>query len=86
MSTFSTASIVLVDSIKQLLLFRETLHQVYCGTNRTPEDMVDLLEHGALDPPLDLGVDARAVCDALVAGDCCEPAGRSSNVHLTSVR
>ena len=37
----------LVDSVEQLLLLQITLHQFYCGTHQSPEEMTYLLEHGA---------------------------------------
>lgn len=37
-------------------------------------------------PRLDVAADARAVFDAVVAVDVCEPQGSSSKFHLISVR
>lgn len=45
-STFSAELNGLVDNFEQLLLMQITLHQIYCGTHQTPEDIIDLLEHG----------------------------------------
>ena len=48
--------------------------------------MIIVLEKGAMYPPLDLCVDARAVYDVVAATDVCDPAGSSLKLHLTSVR
>ena len=64
-STFSAALTGLVDSIEQMLLLQATLHQVFCGTDQSAQDLVDLLECGKLYPPVDICVDARAVFDAI---------------------
>ena len=85
-STFSAELNGLVDSVEQMMLLQVTLHQIYCGTTQTPEDMVDMLENGGLYPPLDICVDARAVFDAVAATDTCEPAESSLKLHLISVR
>ena len=85
-STFSAELNGLVDSVEQMILLQCTLHQIYCGTNLTPEDMICALEHGALYPPLDVCVDARAVYDAIAATDACDPAECSLKLHLISVR
>lgn len=68
-----------------MLLLQCALHQIHCGTARTPERMIDLLEVGCMHPPLDLCVDARAVYDAIRASDACEPAESSLKLHLISV-
>ena len=85
-STFGAELNGLVDSMKQVLLLQVALHPVYCGSSQAPEDMVNLLEHGGLYPPLDISVDARAVFDAASAGDACIPAESSLNTHLISMR
>lgn len=85
-STFSAELNGPVDSIEQVLLLQCTLHRIYCGTTRTPEHMIDLLEGGTLYPPIDFCVDAKAVFDAIRASDACEFAGSSLKLHLISVR
>ena len=50
-SIFSAELNGLVDSVEQLLLLQVILHQIYMGTNQTPEQMVDMLENGQLYPP-----------------------------------
>ena len=47
-STFSAELNGLVDSVEQLLLLQLTLHHIYCGTHQSPEEMIDLFEHGGL--------------------------------------
>ena len=49
-STFSAELNWLVDSVEHLFLLQLTLHQIYCGAHQSPEDMIDLLEHGGLYP------------------------------------
>ena len=85
-STFSAELNGLVDSVEQLLLLQITLHQIYCGTHQSPEEMIDLLEHGGLYPSLDVAVDAKAVFDAVAATDACDPQECSLKLHLISVR
>ena len=85
-STFSAELSGLVDSIEQLLLLRLTLHQIHCGTHPSPEEMIDLREHGGLHPQLDVAVDARAIFDAVAATGACDPQGCSLKLHLISVR
>ena len=48
--------------------------------------MIDMLEGGALYPPVDFCADARAAYDAISAPDPCELAGSSPKLHLISVR
>ena len=84
-STFGAELDGLVDSIERMLLLQCALHQTYCGTAQSPEEMVALLEHGMMYPPLDICVDARAVYDAISAAYACEPAVSSLKFHLISV-
>ena len=46
MCTFGAESNGLVESVEQMLLLQVALHQIYCGTQQSPEDMIDLLENG----------------------------------------
>ena len=85
-STFSAELNGLVDSIEQMILLQTTLHQIYCGTNVAPEDMIRSMEGGVLYPPLDFAVDAKAVFDAIAATDACDPTECSLKLHLISVR
>ena len=85
-STFGAELIGLVDFVERLLLLQLILHQVYCGTHQTPEEMIDLLEHGGLHHQLDIAVDARAVYDAVAATDACDPQECPLTLHLISVR
>ena len=85
-STFSAELNGLVDSVERLFLLQFILNQIYLGTHQSPEDMIDLLEHGGLYPQLDIAVDARAVYDAVAAADVCDFQGFSFQLHLISVR
>ena len=69
-----------------MLLLQAALHQIYCGTDQTPQQLIDLLENGGLYPPVDLCVGARAVYDAIAASDVCDPQESSLKLHLISVR
>ena len=72
-STFGAELNGLVDDVEQLFLLQIILHQIYSGTHQSPEEMIDLLEHGGLHLHSDIALDARAVCDALAAADECDP-------------
>ena len=85
-STSSAELHGLVDSVEQLLLLQITLHHIYCCTHRSPEDMIDLLEHGGLYPSYDVAVDAKAVFYAVEATDACDSQGCPLKLHLISVR
>ena len=76
-STFSAELNGLVDSVEQMLLLQIMLHEVYCGTQQSPEDMIDMLECGGLYPKLDFAIDARAVYDEISATDVGEFHGSS---------
>ena len=76
----------LIGSSEQMLLSQRLLHQIYCGTARSPERMIDLLERGSMYPPFDLCADARAVHDAIYATNVCKFAGSSLKLHLISIR
>lgn len=85
-STFSAEFDGLVGITEHLLLLQVALHQLYCGTTQTLEDMVYLLENVGLHPKLDIGVDACGACDAILAIEVCEPPASSFKPHLVSVR
>ena len=57
----------LVDNIEQLLLLQCALHRIYRDKAQSPERMIDLLQRSSMYPPLDICVDAKAVCDAMAA-------------------
>lgn len=75
----------LVVNVEPMLILQVIQHQAYRGTTQSPERMIGLLESGTVYPPSGFCVDARVVCDAIVATDACEPAGLSFNLHLISV-
>ena len=81
-STFSAELNGLVVITHHMLPLRCTLHPIYCGTARSPERMIDLLERCSMHPPLDLCAAARAVYDAIAATDVCEPAGSTNNCQM----
>ena len=62
------------------------LHHIYCGAHQTPEELIDLLEHGGLYLQLGVALDGRAVFDAVAATDACDPQECSLKLHLISVR
>ena len=70
----------LVHGIESPLILQLILHHSYCGTTGPPGQL-DKLEAG-----LDLGVDAKAIFDAVKAVDVCDPAGSSRKAHLISLR
>ena len=83
-SSFSAELNALVDSVESVLLLQATLHQTYCGTSRSLEELVDALETWNLRPRPDIGVDARALFDAISAADTCDPAEFSFKLYLIS--
>ena len=85
-STFSAELNAFLDSIETLLLLQMTLHQVYCGTDESIEDMLIRLEQGSLYPPMDGMLDARSVTEALAAADCTTPQEASLKLHLLAIR
>jgi len=69
-STFAACRLnALIDNIETLLLTQLALHQVYCGTKKTAEQLLQKLEIGGLYPPIELLVDARIVSDSVAALD-----------------
>lgn len=85
-STFSAELKGLVDSVEQLFLLQIVLHQIYCGTHQSPEEMIDMFEHWCLYPQLDIAVDARAVYDVVAATGACDPQECPLKLHLISAR
>ena len=85
-STFSAELNGLIDSIGSMLLLQTNLHQIYCGTKETPQQLIDLMECGALYPPIDMCIDAKAVFDAISAADVTDPNESSLKLHLISIR
>jgi hypothetical protein len=85
-STFAAELNALTDSIESLILIQLALHQIFCGTHESADQLLLKLEHGALYPPIDLFVDAKSVSDALAAADCCTPQESSLKTHLITIR
>ena len=85
-STFAAELNALIDSIETLVLLQLVLHQVYCGTDESVEELLVKLEHGSLYPPIDLMVDAQSVSDAIAAPDVCAPQEASLKLHLITIR
>jgi len=85
-STFAAELNALIDSIETLVLLQLVLHQIYCGTGESAEELLHKLEHGSLYPPIDLFVDAQSVSDALAAPDVCTPQEASLKLHLITIR
>ena len=85
-STFAAELNALIDSIETLLLIQLVLHQVYCGTDESIEQLMWKLEHGCLYPHVDVVIDARSVSDAISAVDVCTPQESSLRIHLIHIR
>ena len=85
-STFSAELNAFLDSLETLLLLQMTLHQVYCGTDESVEELLIRLEQGSLYPPIDAVLDARSVTDAVAASDCTTPQEASLKLHLLAIR
>ena len=85
-STFAAELNALIDSIETLILLQLTLHQIYCGTDESVEELLARLEAGQLYPPVDVVVDAKSVSDAISASDVCTPQESSLRIHLIAIR
>jgi hypothetical protein len=85
-STFSAELNALSDAVETVLLTQLIFHQVHCGTEATPDQLVQQMEQGQLYPPIDIFVDARAVFDALVARDAHIPLESSLYLLVVSIR
>ena len=84
-STFAAELNAAIDAQESLILLQMVLHEIFCGI--TPiEDMVSMLEAGALYPPLELCLDAMSVFEAVSAEDVSIPAECSSKAHLICMR
>ena len=85
-STFSAELNALIDGIETMLLTQLILHQIYCGCQETPEQLIHRLEHGGLYPPIDVCLDANAVFDAIAAKDTATPLEASLKLHILSIK
>ena len=85
-STFAAELNALIDTIESLILLQLILHQVYCGTDQTSEELLIKMESGALYPPIDLFVDAKSVTDAIGVAEVCTPQEASLKLHLITIR
>ena len=85
-STFAAELNALIDSIETLILLQLLLHQIYCGTEESNEELLVKLECGGLYPPIDLLVDAKSVSDAVAAPDTCTPQEASLKLHIKTIR
>ena len=85
-STFAAELNALIDSIETLILLQLVLHEVYCGTDDTADELLARLEAGQLYPPVDIVVDAKSVSDAISASDVCTPQESSLRIHLIAIR
>ena len=84
-STFAAELNALIDSIETLVLLQLLLHQIYCGTEESNEELLVKLECGGLYPPIDLFVDAKSVSDAVAAPDTCTPQESSLKLHIKTI-
>lgn len=85
-NTFSTELDGPPDRIKSMMLLQAALHQIHCGTQRSPDAMADLQAIGNLHSTLDLGVDATTVIYVISASCICDPPGSGLTIHPMSVR
>ena len=85
-STFAAELNALIDAIESLLIMQLTLHQCYCGTDETADELLAKMESGQLYPPIDVVIDARSVLDATAASEVCTPAEASLRLHLITIR
>jgi len=85
-STFAAELNALIDSIETLILLQLLLHQIYCGTGESNEELLVKLACGGLYPPIDLLVDAKSVSDAVSAPETCTPQEASLKLHIKTIR
>ena len=62
------------------------MHQVFCGTDQSAEELMAMLESGGLYPPIDFVIDAQSVFDALNVLDVCTPQESSLKLHFIAIR
>ena len=85
-STFAAELNALTDAVETIILEQLILHQVFCGTTESAEQLLHRLENGRLYPPMEALIDAQSVFDALVAPDAGTPLEASLKVHIISIR
>ena len=85
-STFAAELNALIDGVETALLTQMILHQVRCGTSESPEQLLHRMQHGCLDPGIDVFLDAQSVFDALAAADVSTPLEASLKIHIISLR
>ena len=85
-STFAAELNALIDTIESLLLLQLMLHQCYCGTDESAEELLIKQDYGKLYPPIDIFVDAKSVTEAISAKEVCTPSEQSLKVHLITIR
>ena len=85
-STFAGELNALLDSIETMIVIQMILYQLYYGAEESAEVMMEKLEAGALEPRIELAMDARSVFDALAALDVCTPQEASLKLHLIAIR
>ena len=85
-STFAAELNSLLDSIESVLLIQLAMHQIFCGTDESAEELMHSLESGGLYPPIEFVIDAQSVFDALNVLDVCTPQESSLKLHLIAIR
>ena len=80
------SSMLSLTLLENLIILQISLHQLYCGVDESPTELALRLEELALDPPLEVAIDARGVYDAIEASDCADPGECSLKLLLLSVR
>ena len=85
-STFAAELNSLLDSIETVILVQLALHQIFCGTDESPDELLQHLESGSLYPPIEFVIDAQSVFDALNVLDVCTPQETSLKLHLIAIR
>ena len=85
-STFAAELNSLLDSIESVLLIQLAMHQIFCGTDQSAEELMHALESGGLYPPIEFVIDAQSVYDALNVLDVCTPQESSLKLHLIAIR
>ena len=85
-STFSAELNGLIDTVEVTLLVQMGVHELICGAGATSSQLAKRLEVGTLQPPVDAGVDAKSVFDAIDATDVADLQECSLKLHVLSIR
>ena len=76
----------LLDAAENVLLLQLAFHEILHGSTESQEVLMDRLEAGNLDPPIDMVTDCASVFEAIKAAEVGNPSEASLKLHLLSIR